>query len=906
MATRGAARINLIADATGVRRGTREAERDISRLSRAGTASFSALKTGALAAGAAIGTTLAVGVRTGWQELQEAEAASARLNTVLAATKGAAGLTRAELDRMNDTLQRNSTLEGDVIQGAQAMLLTYTNIGEKTFPRATQAAIDWARVMKVDAESAAKLVGRALQDPEKGLARLERAGVSFTAAERKRIEAMQDAGRETEAQNLILQKLEGRVKGAEQAYSQTLPGAIDKAKRAWKDLTEDAVRRVVEEWPRIQEVIGRVVDWLRVNVVPDVRAAVEAITGFWRDHETDIRKFVGLIARNLKRLWDQVADIVRLIVNLLEGDFGEAWEAAKRIVRRAVEGIIDLIRTIGPLALRALRTLGGNLLRGLGDALRNLPRVLGETIKAVFNALPGLVRDAVTSSATQIGRTFTSSIQNSVPDFASPFDPVGRAKGGFIPGQYRGRDDQVALVASGEAILTPRQQAMVPGGRATLTRIFQATGGVIGGRGFAAGGWVNPVPGGSWRYGPGGGTHSRSENGYVWQDDDAWDIMGADGTPVYAANSGRVSATRPFSSDPRYWGHGLYLDVAGGQFFYKHLKTLAVRAGQRVTAGQLLGTLGAGVNGGPHLHLGARPIGLLDQARRGGRPGATGGTSGAPDEGDGVSGRDTPPGLTVQQFRRALRGLNASPSSPRGLTDIPSIDARHADDPLQERQILAAGKGRSEVIRTQIAEYRQDADDITKRMKQLVGRRNTLTKMIRRLRAEGARRGTSRARRERILDQLRDLYDQRRDVQDALRTLAGERDEVLRQASILGYDLTDAVREEAETEKAEFEQANPPTDAAASDAGVGQLTPEQERTIRRGQVAANENVILSEFLATAFGPGDIGQGGRGAVGAATGGRWVPIHVDAGSLSAAVGSSIGTGGYVTAGLVPSGA
>jgi len=223
-----------------------------------------------------------------------------------------------------------------------------------------------------------------------------------------------------------------------------------------------------------------------------------------------------------------------------------------------------------------------------------------------------------------------------------------RAGGGYIRGP-RGAARQITAHGD-EVVLNPAQIGMV--GRDRIDSALMATGGVMGGRSFAAGGYVNPVPGGSWRYGPGAGTHSRSERGYVWQDDDAWDIMGSDGTPVYAGFSGTVGRVSGFNSDPRFWGHGLYLQGGAGTLFYKHLKSVAVGAGSSVEAGQLLGTLGSGVNGGPHLHLGAQPASLLSALRAGGPPGA--GADG------GEEGRSTKEELSpLARVTRALVGTTA-------------------------------------------------------------------------------------------------------------------------------------------------------------------------------------------------------------------------------------------------------
>lgn len=83
------------------------------------------------------------------------------------------------------------------------------------------------------------------------------------------------------------------------------------------------------------------------------------------------------------------------------------------------------------------------------------------------------------------------------------------------------------------------------------------------------------------------------------------DFGGGCGTPIYAAEDGRVSTTRWAGG----YGNQLIIDhgVIGGRAFassYNHLKRFAVRPGQRVSRGQVVayeGTTGAST--GCHLHF---------------------------------------------------------------------------------------------------------------------------------------------------------------------------------------------------------------------------------------------------------------------------------------------------------------
>jgi murein DD-endopeptidase MepM/ murein hydrolase activator NlpD len=77
------------------------------------------------------------------------------------------------------------------------------------------------------------------------------------------------------------------------------------------------------------------------------------------------------------------------------------------------------------------------------------------------------------------------------------------------------------------------------------------------------------------------------------------------GTPVYAARSGRVTW-----AGWRDGGYGSLVSIAHGggvRTMYAHLSSIAVRRGQRVATGTLVGRVGStGLSTGPHLHFEVR------------------------------------------------------------------------------------------------------------------------------------------------------------------------------------------------------------------------------------------------------------------------------------------------------------
>jgi murein DD-endopeptidase MepM/ murein hydrolase activator NlpD len=101
--------------------------------------------------------------------------------------------------------------------------------------------------------------------------------------------------------------------------------------------------------------------------------------------------------------------------------------------------------------------------------------------------------------------------------------------------------------------------------------------------------------------------HRRVFNGQPRAPHSGADLRASTGTPIYAANRGRVVLAK----DLFFSGNAVYIDHGHGLYTtYLHLSEIDVAVGQVVERGQQLGLAGAtGRVTGPHLHWGVR---LLD------------------------------------------------------------------------------------------------------------------------------------------------------------------------------------------------------------------------------------------------------------------------------------------------------
>jgi hypothetical protein len=114
-------------------------------------------------------------------------------------------------------------VEAELIKETQAVLLSFKAVGSSageaggSFDRATKAAFDMAAVLKTDARGSAVQLGKALENPIKGVTALARAGTTFTDQQRAQIKTLVESNRLLEAQDLILTEVESQYGGAAEA-----------------------------------------------------------------------------------------------------------------------------------------------------------------------------------------------------------------------------------------------------------------------------------------------------------------------------------------------------------------------------------------------------------------------------------------------------------------------------------------------------------------------------------------------------------------------------------------------------------------------------------------------------------------------------------------------------------------
>ncbi|HVT38450.1 MAG TPA: phage tail length tape measure family protein, partial [Gemmatimonadaceae bacterium] len=168
----------------------------------------------------------------------EAQASMAQLEAGVRSTGAAAGFTASQLREMAQSLSQVTSFSHTALEGAQSILLLFQSLKGAQFEQATQAAADLATRLGTDVQGAARQLGKALEDPTRGLLALRRAGVVFTKDQEDVIKALAASGEQVKAQGMILDAITAKVGGSAAAYRDTLGGALKAVGNTFKDVLE--------------------------------------------------------------------------------------------------------------------------------------------------------------------------------------------------------------------------------------------------------------------------------------------------------------------------------------------------------------------------------------------------------------------------------------------------------------------------------------------------------------------------------------------------------------------------------------------------------------------------------------------------------------------------------------------
>jgi hypothetical protein len=475
--------VDFIANTKGLQKGAAEAS---SSTSKFGSKLKSLGKAAALGAGAAGVGALVATLKIGVDEYMQASKVAAQTNTVIKSTGGAARVSAAHVSDLATAIMEKSGMDDEAIASGENLLLTFTNIrneagkGNDIFDQTTSLMADMSVALGQDTASSAMQLGKALNDPVKGMTALQRVGVSFTKAQKDQVKAMVESGDTMGAQKLILAELNKEFGGSAEAAGKTLPGQLAIARESFNNFAGELVAKMI---PAIQSVIAWVRDhWPEISrvlqaawaVIQPLLAAFGAlvvqIVSLIAAHWSQIKPIVMAVVPVLRAAVGVIVSLVKLVTAILRGDWSAAWTQAKNLVGNVVKLITALLRfevtiwkTVLSLAWSAIKAGASAAWSGIKSAVGSAVDWISNKLEAIPRALRsilGAVERAASSVANAIRNPLNHLISSwnglafripsiHIPQFDTKLPGVGKIGGGSFGGQTVPFPDLPHLAAGG-------------------------------------------------------------------------------------------------------------------------------------------------------------------------------------------------------------------------------------------------------------------------------------------------------------------------------------------------------------------------------------------------------------------------------------------------------------------------
>lgn len=226
---------------------------DTSAMAAQGVIASDALGAGLLAGAKKFAAPLAgaFSIKVGIDELVAQQEVLAVSDRLIKTTGGSAKVTTEDVTGLAESLQEVAAVDAELIQQGENVLLTFRNVrnevgaGNDVFDRTVESSLDVARVLRTDMRGGLVQLGKAVNDPVRGVTALTRAGIQFSDQQKNQIKTLVESNDLLGAQKVVLNEVESQVGRAAAAYGDTLGGQLDKAAIAGEDFLANVIRPFV-------------------------------------------------------------------------------------------------------------------------------------------------------------------------------------------------------------------------------------------------------------------------------------------------------------------------------------------------------------------------------------------------------------------------------------------------------------------------------------------------------------------------------------------------------------------------------------------------------------------------------------------------------------------------------------
>jgi phage-related protein len=433
----------------------RESERAMQQVDQAGKTGMGGFGKAAIGIGIATAGFYVLGGAI--KESVEAANESARIGriteAVIAATGGAANLSAKQIDDLAVSLSNKTGIDDEAIKSSSNVLLTFKNIkdqmgeGNDIFARTQKAVLDVSTVLGKDFAGSSVMLGKALNDPIKGMTALGKSGIQFTAEQKETIKGLVEAGDLLSAQKLILGEVEGQMGGAAAAAAnpmERLKTVVDNLKESFGAGLLPIVTVFADVFSKLAETLGPVLQEVGTALGGALAPLMEAVgpilvtlggsfAGLLEGITPGLEALAGAFAETFATLGPVITEtfttIGAVIGDLLPiftpiiGILGNFAEAILPVLAQALYVIGDVIgNVLGPV-LAVLGPLIAQLVSQLGDVLLDVVLALAPPFLTIAEVLGGALATALTVVAPFL-QTLVSTFAEMITGFLPVLVPL--------------------------------------------------------------------------------------------------------------------------------------------------------------------------------------------------------------------------------------------------------------------------------------------------------------------------------------------------------------------------------------------------------------------------------------------------------------------------------------------------
>lgn len=390
----------ISAETSNFDRGLKNAQSSVGALSKSIDGISKMLKT----AFSAIGITASVGavVNFGKKAVSAADEANKRFNVLqntIKATGASTWTSAEELDKMAKSYAESTNYAVSEVEKMQSVLLGFRNITGDTFGEATDAILDMATVMGMDLTSAAQTVGKALDDPIKGLDSLRRQGFQFTDEQKEELEILIKNGKQLEAQQIILNELAttygGAAKAGQSAFAK-LQHQMDQFRENIGNKLMPAVNMIMEQMSKSMENITQVVDRIDfnrvvgivINVANKIKSILDSIVQYFKETFDNIKNATKSIDFSpLISILETIIGVLRKLVGEVKTRIDETVKIFTSL-RDGFSDVIDL-KKISSIVNTAI-DIYWFLRDQINEVHKNIRELINQTIGKIWNSIKNI------------------------------------------------------------------------------------------------------------------------------------------------------------------------------------------------------------------------------------------------------------------------------------------------------------------------------------------------------------------------------------------------------------------------------------------------------------------------------------------------------------------------------------